>query len=64
MSKFKDKVLNIVMLIPKGKVVSYGQIATMGGVPRAARQIGWVMHSHGGITPWWRVVNNEGKNKY
>lgn len=62
MPKFKDKVIETVRLIPKGKVVSYGQVALMVGIPRAARQVGWVLHTFGEdrITPWWRVVNRDG----
>ena len=62
MSKFKDKVIRAVRSIPKGKVASYGQIATLVGIPRAAIQVGWVLHVCGddGITPWWRVINSKG----
>jgi len=62
-SKFLSKVIEITRMIPKGKVVSYGQIALMAGVPRAAIQIGWVLHQAGddGVTPWWRVVNYKGR---
>jgi len=62
MSQFKEKVINVIRLIPRGKVVSYGQVAVYVGVPRAARQIGWTMSKIGNIDlPWWRVVNNAGK---
>ncbi len=62
MSKFKDNVIKAVRGIPKGKVASYGQIATLVGIPRAAIQVGWVLHVCGddGITPWWRVINSKG----
>ncbi|MBW6441619.1 MGMT family protein [Patescibacteria group bacterium] len=62
MSKFTDGVINIVKLVPKGKVVSYGQVAVMVGSPRSALQVGWALHIKGeeGITPWWRVVNKDG----
>lgn len=61
MSRFTDKVIEIVNLVPKGKVVSYGQVALMAGVPRGARQVGWVLHQFGDKTPWWRVINNAGR---
>lgn len=63
MSKFTKKVLEIVRKVPYGKVVSYGQVSLMAGVPRAALQVGWVLHLSGedGITPWWRVINNAGR---
>jgi methylated-DNA-protein-cysteine methyltransferase-like protein len=63
MSKFKDKIIQIVRLIPKGKVASYGQVALIAGYPRGARQVGWILHVAGGEngTPWWRVINNKGR---
>ncbi len=63
MSKFIDKVIILVSLIPPGKVVSYGQIATKLGSPRLARQVGWALHSSEGKNdiPWWRVINKRGQ---
>ncbi len=65
MSPFTTQVIKIVKLIPKGKVVSYGQVALMMGMPRAARQVGWTLNSLDGQVeeldlPWWRVINNKG----
>ncbi|HEC66296.1 MAG TPA: cysteine methyltransferase [bacterium] len=65
MSFFKE-VYRVVKKIPKGKVLSYGQVAAMLGNPRAARQVGWALNglqkSEKGMTetPWWRVVNKVG----
>jgi methylated-DNA-protein-cysteine methyltransferase related protein len=63
MSPFKDKVIEVINLVPKGKVVSYGQVALFVGMPRAARQVGWILNGLEGNTPvpWWRVVNNTGR---
>src|SRR3972149_6610734 len=63
MSKFKEAVINVVRKIPNGKVVSYGQVALYIGMPRAARQVGWILNKTEGVLeiPWWRVVNNEGR---
>ena len=63
MTTFKIKVIQIVKQIPKGKVATYGQIASMADSPRAARQVGWILR---GLTveeddlPWWRVINSKG----
>lgn len=59
---FKEKVIEAVNKIPKGKVVSYGQVANFCGSPRAARQVGWMLRSLDGDNkvPWWRVINNAG----
>lgn len=63
MTEFQRAVLEVVRLIPAGKVASYGQVAAYVGTPRAARQVGWVMRSMEGVPdyPWWRVLNNAGK---
>lgn len=60
---FKEQVLTSVHVVPKGKVVSYGQIAAACGSPRAARQVGWILHGLDGnnSVPWWRVINNLGQ---
>ncbi len=62
MSEFKDRVIKIVNLIPSGTVVSYGQVALYLGMPRAAREVGWVLNGLDVNFPiaWWRVVNNKG----
>lgn len=63
MSLFKKYVLEIVKKVPYGTVVSYGQVALYAGVPRAARQVGWILNQSEGNTeiPWWRVINNAGR---
>lgn len=63
MSPFKKRVIEITRLVPEGKVVSYGQVALLAGVPRGARQVGWILNSTEGDNslPWWRVINNQGK---
>lgn len=60
---FKKKVLDFIKKIPKGKVVSYGQVAAECGKPRGAREVGWILRSLDVAKeniPWWRVVNNRG----
>lgn len=63
MTPFQQAVLEVVRLVPRGKVVSYGQVAAYVGAPRAARQVGWTMRSlePADNFPWWRVLNNAGK---
>ena len=59
---FKTRVYILTKQIPKGKVVSYGQVATALGQPRAARQVGWALNQSKEVDniPWWRVINNKG----
>jgi methylated-DNA-protein-cysteine methyltransferase-like protein len=63
MSEFKKRVIKAVEQVPYGKVASYGQIALMVGVPRAAIQVGGVLNKLEGkySLPWWRIINNKGR---
>lgn len=61
--KFFEQVYQLVKQIPEGKVASYGQIASMLGNPRLARQVGYALRrlsTNERNIPWWRVVNREG----
>ena len=60
---FFTRVYDIVKQIPKGTVVTYGQIAYALGSPRAARQVGFALHVNPqpGIIPCHRVVNRFGR---
>lgn len=60
MDSFFSRVYQIVEHIPRGKVVSYGQIAMMLGSPRAAREVGWAMRCCPEDLPWQRVVRSDG----
>ena len=59
-SSFFDRVYAVVRRIPKGRVVSYGQIARALGCPRAARQVGWAMRACPEELPWQLVVKADG----
>ena len=59
-ANFRDRVYAIVAQIPKGKVMSYGQIAALCGSPRAARIVGGVAHFGDPDLPWQRVVHKDG----
>lgn len=58
--QFRDKVYELVAGIPKGRVMTYGQIAALSGRPRAARIVGQIAHFGPLELPWQRVVNREG----
>jgi methylated-DNA-protein-cysteine methyltransferase-like protein len=60
---FPQQVVALVRRIPRGRIVSYGQIARALGRPRAARIVGGVMSSLGPEhldVPWHRVLNRLG----
>lgn len=63
MQNFTEKALNIMMRIPPGKIMTYGQVAAAAGSPRAARQVTRILHSMSAKynLPWHRIVNAQGQ---
>ncbi|WP_186579243.1 MGMT family protein [Aquibacillus kalidii] len=63
MEIFTENVLSVVKAIPFGKVMTYGQVATLAGNPRAARQVARILHSMSEkySLPWYRVINRLGE---
>lgn len=58
--EFKDRVEALVAQIPRGRAMTYGQIAAMCGSPRAARIVGGIAHFGNPKLPWQRVVMKNG----
>ncbi|HYI76004.1 MAG TPA: MGMT family protein [Chryseolinea sp.] len=59
-SNFFSDVYDVVRLIPKGRVTSYGAIANFLGVKSSARMVGWAMFGCPRRLPAHRVVNSAG----
>jgi methylated-DNA-protein-cysteine methyltransferase-like protein len=59
-SDFFGDVYDVVRLIPKGRVTSYGAIAHFLGVKSSARMVGWAMYGCPRGIPAHRVVNSSG----
>ena len=60
---FFERVYQVVLQIPPGRVSTYGAIAAYLGSPGAARMVGWAMnqsHTHPEFIPAHRVVNRKG----
>lgn len=60
---FFEDVYDVVRQIPKGRVTSYGAIATYLGTKLSARMVGWAMNAAHGAkhkVPAHRVVNRNG----
>jgi methylated-DNA-protein-cysteine methyltransferase-like protein len=53
-------VWKLVRRIPKGRVMTYGQIAELLGRRLTPRAVGWAMAGCPKDVPWWRVVNAQG----
>lgn len=57
---FED-VYEVVRLVPKGRVTTYGAIARYLSLRAGARMVGWAMNaSHGRDVPAHRVINSAG----
>lgn len=61
-SGFADRVRQVVRSIPKGKTMTYGQVAKAAGAPSAARAVGTIMarNDDKGV-PCHRVIRSDGK---
>jgi methylated-DNA-protein-cysteine methyltransferase related protein len=58
--KFRDEVYAMVAQIPKGRLMTYGQLAALAGHPYAARVVGGIAHWGDPDLPWQRVVKKSG----
>ena len=59
-SNYRERVYRIVRSIPRGRVMTYGQLAEILGDGYTPRTIGFVMHGSDDKTPWHRVINAQG----
>src|SRR5438045_3161807 len=57
---FRKRVEALVAQIPRGRVMTYGQLAALCGNARAARIVGGIAHFGDPSLPWQRVVNKSG----
>ena len=61
---FNQLIYALVRAIPYGKVLNYGRVSDLLGVPQGARAVGWAMsalrYGDQGV-PWWRVINAQGR---
>ncbi|HEV8484894.1 MAG TPA: MGMT family protein [Blastocatellia bacterium] len=58
-----EKIYRMVLRIPRGRVMTYGQIARLLDDRFSPRLVGWAMHatpSDGRDIPWHRVINSRG----
>ena len=61
MKTFADKVRDVVRKIPKGKTMTYAEVARKAGNAKAARAVGAVMRSnYAKDIPCHRVVRSDG----
>jgi methylated-DNA-protein-cysteine methyltransferase related protein len=60
--QYRERVYKIVRRIPRGRVMTYGQLAYVLGEGYTPRTVGFVMHgADERKTPWQRVINSQGR---
>jgi alkylated DNA nucleotide flippase Atl1 len=55
-----ERVREVILAIPPGSVLSYGEVAARAGVP-SARQVGRLLSEDGQDLPWHRVLRSDGR---
>ncbi|MEK7162606.1 MAG: MGMT family protein [Patescibacteria group bacterium] len=59
---FSQKVLEVVQKIPRGKVLTYREVARRAGSPRACRAVGNILNKNfDPKIPCHRVIRSDGK---
>jgi methylated-DNA-protein-cysteine methyltransferase related protein len=57
LEEFRD----VVRRIPRGRVMTYGEVAAAAGHRGAARQVVWALRNSGPDIPWHRVIGAGGR---
>ena len=62
-ANWHQSVWKVVSEIPSGHVLTYGEVARLAGMPRAARRVSQALRRapRGMKLPWHRVINAQGK---
>jgi methylated-DNA-protein-cysteine methyltransferase related protein len=55
------RILDVLMALQPGEVVTYGDIAEVAGYPKLSRLVGHILATTDVEVPWWRVVNSTGR---
>ncbi len=62
MTSFSEDVYQVVRTIPKGKVMTYGEVAVAAGHPGAARAVGTILSkNYDPDIPCHRIIRSDGK---
>ncbi|OGC85141.1 6-O-methylguanine DNA methyltransferase [Candidatus Adlerbacteria bacterium RIFCSPHIGHO2_12_FULL_53_18] len=58
---FSDRVYSVVRKIPRGKVMTYAEVAKAAGKPHASRAVGyWMSKNYNPKIPCHRVIRSDG----
>jgi methylated-DNA-protein-cysteine methyltransferase-like protein len=55
------RIVEVIVTLQQGEVVTYGDIAEVAGYPRQSRLVGRILATTDLDLPWWRVVNAAGR---
>ena len=59
---YRERIYELVRKIPRGRVMTYGQIAAFLGKGYTPRTVGYAMHgADAESVPWQRVINSQGR---
>jgi methylated-DNA-protein-cysteine methyltransferase-like protein len=58
---FAERAEAVIRRLPRGEVVTYGEVAADAGRPGAARAVGHLLATRPADLPWWRVVAANGR---
>ena len=58
-----QRIWQVIMMIPAGKIATYGDVARQAGLPGGARRVGRSLRNlpRGTTIPWYRVINAQGR---
>lgn len=61
MKDFTERVYDVVAAVPKGKVITYGEVARRAGSPKASRAVGNIMNKNPDMkrVPCHRVIRGD-----
>ena len=58
-TRSEDEIYEVVRAIPRGRVVTYGQLAELAGIPSGHRVAARAMRTCPDALPWYRVVGKK-----
>jgi methylated-DNA-protein-cysteine methyltransferase-like protein len=61
LNKHYSRIWQTVLLVPRGRVSSYGQIADLAGLPGRARLVGKALQFSADDIPWHRILRSNGQ---
>ena len=61
MTELEQRIVDVIVALGEGEVVSYGDVADDAGFPGRSRAVGSLLAGTDLDLPWWRVVRADGR---